>query len=72
MFSLAFLRIYRRAGDDSLDELVLGWESPVDGEEKIWSCVVTVFWPEASAFLCRRRSYDGGGGGARRFIGFFR
>jgi len=26
VFSLAFLRIYRPAGDDSLDELVLGWD----------------------------------------------
>lgn len=42
------------------------------GEEKIFgSCVASVFWPEATAFLCRRWSYDGGGRGARRFIGFF-
>jgi hypothetical protein len=57
VFFLAFLRIYRPAGDDSLDELLLRWESPVE-RKRFGSCVESVFWPEAS----RRRLFCVGEG----------
>jgi hypothetical protein len=47
VFFLAFLRIYRPAGDDSLDELLLRWKSPVE-RKRFGSCVESVFCPEAS------------------------
>lgn len=78
MLSLAFLRIYRPASDDSLDERGEGWvgrEAPCGlwMERKRfgrvwWRC----FGRGRRRFCVGEGATTAGGGGPRRFIGFFR